>query len=224
MNLSVLNGKLGFCFKICKELGFCLENLAFGTKECFWPLKHFIKALANKGTYPNGYWSKGHTTTNLCNFFESWAEGQDLSGDPLMQLALDTCKDISQCLHKMYELDVWLSRPDAMEIADLGLQFLQGYKRLATQAFASGRALFPHMPKGHCLDHLFWQLKADLEIRDADFFINPLNHSVQINEDWVGKTSRLARRTAPAQVVSRVLERTLNAYYAHWRQEGFIFG
>jgi len=122
----------------------------------------------------------------------------------------------------MYECDVWLNRSDAEVVANAGLGFLEGYKQLALQCFRLGRALFPHMPKGHAMDHIFWSLKADLARRDVQFFLIPLNHSVQVCEDWVGRTSRLARRTGPPQVILRVLQRVLQACYAHWLAEGFI--
>lgn len=109
----------------------------------------------DKGTFPNGQWSKGHVTSNLGRFFESWASEQNLEGDELMTLALETSKKITLCLRKLYESDVWLNRGDAEVVVENGLGFLEGYKRLATLAFRNNVALFPHMPKGHSLDHNF---------------------------------------------------------------------
>ena len=176
----------------------------------------------DKGTFPNGQWSKGHVTSNLGRFFESWASEQNLEGDELMTLALETSKKITLCLRKLYESDVWLNRGDAEVVVENGLGFLEGYKRLATLAFRNNVALFPHMPKGHSLDHIFWGLKADLGRNNLHYFLNPLNHAVQIAEDWVGRTSRLSRRTGPPQVIVRVLQRVLQACYAHWRKAGYL--
>lgn len=181
----------------------------------------------DRGTYPNGYWSKGATTACLGSFFEWWAGQEDLTDDTLMQLALETSKKISKCLRILYRSDVWLSREDAEEVSTLGLEFLQGYGRLATQAFKESRALFPHLPKAHALEHIFYQLRMDLDLHVEGFeqpqhFLSPLNHSVQISEDYVGRTSRLARRTSAIQVVRRVLQRSLQASYKHWRKNGYI--
>lgn len=187
-----------------------------------YSITRLLLGWPDTGTYANGQWSKGHVTTKLCCFFEAWASEQNLEEDDLMRLALETSKRISMCLRKMYECDVWLNRSDAEVVANAGLGFLEGYKQLALQCFRLGRALFPHMPKGHAMDHIFWSLKADLARRDVQFFLNPLNHSVQVCEDWVGRTSRLARRTGPPQVILRVLQRVLQACYAHWLAEGFI--
>ena len=157
------------------------------------------------------------------HFFVAWAEREDLSGDSLMKLALEACQKINRAMRIMYRSDVWLNRNGAQEVSTLGLEFMECYKNLATQAYAAGRALFPHMPKGHSMDHIFFQLKIDLDLQEsAQHFLNPLCHSVQISEDFVGRTSRISRRTAPLQVITRVLQRSLQASYKHWHKEGFI--
>ena len=177
----------------------------------------------DRSTFPNGQWSKGHITTALCSFFQSWASQQDFGDDGLIKLALQTCRNMSACLRLMYGSDVWLDRTCAEQVATLGLAALHGYKELATQSYRSHRAYFPHMPKGHSLDHIFSELKADLvNFPGVQHFLNPLNHSVQISEDWVGKTSRISRKCGPPQVIVRTLERVLKACHAHWRAEGFI--
>ena len=177
----------------------------------------------DRSTFPNGQWSKGHITSHLCSFFESWASEQDFGDHDLMKLALQTCRNMSACLRLMYGSDVWLDRSCAEQVANLGLAGLNGYKELATQSFNSYQPLFPHMPKGHSLDHIFSELKADVvNLPMAQHFLNPLNHSVQVSEDWVGRTSRISRRCGPPQVIVRTLERVLKACYFHWHAEGFI--
>ena len=72
---------------------------------------------------------------------------------------------------------------------------MECYKNLAAQAYTAGRALFPHMPKGHSMEHVFFQLKMDLDLQEcAQHFLNPLGHSVQISESFVGRT-----RGSPAE-------------------------
>ena len=197
----------------------CEESHEYGI---LYSLTQSILGWPDRGTYPNGQWSKGAITTKLCLFFEAWASQQDLGHDPLMALALKACKDINACLRALYCGDVWLSRAEASQISSLGRSFLHGYRQLATQSFMAQRALFPHMPKGHSLDHIFSELMIDLRSEHVLWFPNPLNHAVQISEDWVGRTSRLARRTGPPQVILRVLQRVLQACYAHWHAHGFI--
>lgn len=54
---------------------------------------------------------------------------------------------------------------------------------------------------------------------------NPLNMSTQCDEDFVGRPSRLARRTRPGKTqVKRVLQRYLKGAYQEWVKLGFIKG
>ena len=175
----------------------------------------------DRGCFPNGQWSKGHVTTCLGDFFGDWAAAHvAMSEDELLPLCLEANQSIQQCMRKMYASDIWLCKADARQIADDGLGFLKLYNTLATKSLRAGRALFSHMPKGHACEHNFFALK--LSAMEHDWSLNPLMTSVEIDEDYIGKTSRLARRTSPLQVVKRVLQRTLQASYRHWQDAGFI--
>ena len=197
----------------------CEENKEYAYLHT---ISQSILGWPDKGTYPNGQWSKGSLSTALCRFFEDWATQQEFEDDDLIILALDVCRTINRCLGKMYQCDVWLNRKDAEEVAHGGLRFLHGYRQLATNSFRANRALFPLMPKGHSMDHIFNDLRNDLRCSDVVFFLNPLNHSVQISEDWVGRASRVSRKCGGPQVIVRTLERLLQSCFAHWREHGFI--
>ena len=174
----------------------------------------------SQSEYPNGQWSKGHVTTTLVKFFISWAQREDLNGNELLQLSFEASLEISKCLDLLYGSDVWIPKSDAVKVAQSGMKFLDLYRRLSVKSFQTGRALFSHMPKGHCMDHIFFDVhKASLSKR---YILNPLVCSVQIFEDYIGRCSRLARRTSPQQVVKRVLERALQASYKHWYEGGYI--
>ncbi|CAL1159659.1 unnamed protein product [Cladocopium goreaui] len=173
----------------------------------------------DKGQYPNGYWSKGHTTTTLCTFFESWARHQDFSGDTLMQLSVETCQKMSKAMRIMYESDVFLPRHAAGEVAALGLMTMEWYKKIATQAFREGKALFPHMPKGHSIDHIFHQLQMDVE-SGAEFCLNPLNHSVQVSEDFVGRNAAKQMKHGTSGLtatLANMVAAKRTAALDHWR-------
>lgn len=200
-------------------LSWCAEN---HLPTYLYSLSSSILGWPDRSTFPNGQWSKGHITTNLGKFFESWASEQDLEDDEIMALALQTCKNVSRCFTRMYSCDVFLCREDAEVVATAGQAFLHGYRQLATKCFRAGKALFPLMPKGHSLDHIFCELRADLANSGIEFFLNPLNHAVQISEDWVGRTSRISRRTGPPQAILRTWQRVLEAAYARWHKEGLI--
>lgn len=176
------------------------------------------------GTYPNGYWSKGHVTTTLAGFFEDWAGGQQQfpANHDLLCMCRRTSREISKCLRALYAADVWLSRSQAETIAKAGLAFLAGYQDLAFKAFQDGRALFALMPKGHAMEHIFVAMLDQLSNPRCDYVLSPLCHAVQIDEGWVGVCSRLARRTSPSTVIVRVLQRTLLACMKHWKDRGYL--
>lgn len=177
----------------------------------------------DSSSFPNGQWSKGHLTRSLSDFFMWWAEQHDLSHHRLLAKCKETNLLISHCMKRLYSRDVWLSRNDATFVSTTALQFLEGYSCLATMAYNEDKNLFPHMPKGHSMHHIFYDLKVLLmSSPHAEWFLSPLCHSVQIHEDWVGRCSRLARRVAAGQVVLRVLQRNLQACYKHFREQGYL--
>ena len=55
-----------------------------------------------------------------------------------------------------------------------------------------------------------WLIHAPAE---AEWLRNPLSNSVQLQEDYVGKPSRLSRRVAVPQVHKRVMDRSLISSY-----------
>ena len=186
-------------------------------------LSHISKASLgwpDSSTYPNGQWAKGHVTTALTNFFIDWVTTQDVPNDHLLALTKEAAESISNCLRKLYSSDVWLEKALANSIADDGLRFLNLYRKLSFRSFSAGRALFAHMPKGHAMAHVFYSLKVSAVRHHVSF--SPLTVSVQADEDYIGKVSRLSRRTNATQAIKRVIERSLMASYKHWRSLGFL--
>ncbi len=179
----------------------------------------------DRATYPNGLWSKGHITTTLSKFFSHWCSKTDLSCKPqsdLLILCAEANEHISSCLKQLYESDVWIPVNTARAIALEGLKFLDCHHRLALKAHRQSLAYFIYMPKIHIMDHIFQQMHEDSLLPDVNWVLNPLVLAVQMDEDYVGRTSRLARRAGPLQVVTRVLQRSLQAAYKHWHEAKYI--
>lgn len=181
----------------------------------------------DRSTMPNGQWNKGHVSTALLDFYVAWSSERfadpshvNRDGDDLLRIALEGGQCIQRCLHELYAGDVFLPQNVANAAARDGLSFLECYRQLATRSFRSGRALFPHMPKGHAVEHIFWQMFESSQTSEQ--CLSPLVTAVQVSEDYVGKCSRLARRVSPMTCVQRVLERTLQAAHKHWSKAGWI--
>ena len=97
------------------------------------------------------------------------------------------------------------------------MKFLAGYQQLAKQAFLEGKSLFSYLPKIHIIHHSMLELALAVQVQ-----VNPLAWGVQMEEDFIGKLSRLARRVSPLQVILRVIQRSLQAAHYHWMESGFI--
>ena len=178
----------------------------------------------DRGTYPNALWSKGHVSTSVGYFFHDFCTKHDVAGminGDYLVLCGECIGWMNSCMDSLYKSDAWLLANDAEQIAMNALRFLDGYMRLAKKAFGDGKALFPYMPKAHALHEVFYTLREEAT-SGVSYCLNPLTRAVQVDEDFIGKTSRLARRTAAPQVITRVLQRGLQASFAHWSDAGYI--
>ena len=171
----------------------------------------------DKGSFPNGNWSKGHVTTTLTKFVRWYLTLHDW-GDPLLEKCREASILISDAMHLLYSSDLWLPKTLANDIGMKGRQFLMKYQELASICYHSGRALFIFMPKAHACDHTF----SELATCTAPFAMNPLAHGVQVDEDMVGRVSRVSRRVHPTQVIKRVLERAFHASFAAFVECGYL--
>ena len=77
------------------------------------------------------------------------------------------------------------------------------------------------MPKHHIIHKIAVQL-TDARSRGAPM-LNPMACSVQMDEDFIGRPSRLSRRVTPRGLtMERVLERYLQSTYKHYHDAGFL--
>ena len=184
------------------------------TKESLgWP---------DRSSFPNGQWSKGHITTLLGDFVEDWLSTANLSGSPLLQECFRANAAVGHCMRTLYASDIFLTAEVANDVASSALFFLSQYQKLATDSFNNGQALFAYMPKSHAFAEVFWDVRAAASQPGARWVLSPLTVAVQIDEDYIGKTSRLSRRVSPQQVIRRTLERSLQAAHKHWILNGYI--
>lgn len=109
----------------------------------------------------------------------------------------------------MYVTGFWIPREQGLHLANLLLTFLQGYTKLAKLCLQSGKHRFGLMPKLHYLHHASNRLRV--EAHRSPWVINPMSESVQIQEDYIGRPSRISRRVDIRQLHMRVVERSLIA-------------
>ena len=106
------------------------------------------------------------------------------------------------------------------EIAQHGFDFLKFNTECAYRAHQEGKALFLFMLNLHRLHHIFFDVRD--QGNRAEFTLSPLVHSCQIEEDDIGRPSRITRRTAARTVMIRTIERSLEASYAQMVQCGML--
>lgn len=119
---------------------------------------------------------------------------------------------------KLFAAPLWIPKDQAVSIANKAFTFLNLYMQMASEAAQEGRLLFLLNAKAHMMSHIFrsmlWQ--ADL----SELALNPLTFGVQMEEDVVGKCSRLLRRVSPQAAVQQTLRRWLIAAATAWSNEG----
>ena len=101
------------------------------------------------------------------------------------------------------------------------MNFLEIYYGMAVEMFGRGRQwMYPLYPKAYIYHHLIlqmlWQAKA------CDQSVNPLLYACQMDEDMIGKASRLSRRVNIRLTASRSLDRYLTAAYSAMVDAGVL--
>ena len=119
---------------------------------------------------------------------------------------------MNTAISAMYHEGFFIRWPRALKISKLWLLFLQKYSQAVSIVYRRGLNRFAIIPKLHMLHHGALKLLRESQRAQEDgttWTINPLSESVQMQEDWIGRPSRLSRRVAPRRVHFRVCQRSL---------------
>ena len=116
----------------------------------------------------------------------------------------------------MYKADYWLTAEECDLVGKAGMNYLRCYKQLAVYSRQQGFGWFPLYAKNHMMHH---QFQTVLEHgRKHGFAANPIASSVQMDEDAVGKTSRLSRRVSPKTPALSTIGRYLIGVRQVWKK------
>ena len=119
----------------------------------------------------------------------------------------------NSCMRGLYSSGVWLRPNFARSLAMQGLTFLRLYSQLALAAFQQRVRRFALIPKLHYFHHLMVDL---LEQSAGPWSLNPLVYSVQQQEDYIGRPSRVSRRVSAKSHAIRTVQRVLLAMFAEF--------
>lgn len=110
---------------------------------------------------------------------------------------------LAQYIHVVARADVLMSPDEAQAAHHTGSQFVRWYLHCAWLFAAKGQTLFKTRPKLHYFWHVCQQLGPSASR------LNPNVHSCFMDEDMVGRVSRVASRTHRRTTALRSLERFL---------------
>ena len=171
---------------------------------------------------PTGGWHKGNLTSLFCRWFQALYEERwdDIDREGLVDLSGQAVTHLNSFLRLLYTSDVFIQRERGLRIAEHCRAFLALYQKLATEAFKLGKPLFPLLPKAHALDHQQYELFRSIE--RCGFAISPMIAGCQMDEDFIGRPSRISRKVSPRQASGRTCERYLIAAKAAWVKAGML--
>ena len=176
----------------------------------------------SSSVFPNGNWSKGGLTQVLMEFVEDILcnNPADYAHDYQLTKAGQAAKAINEFFRILYGSEAWLTPDVAMLCGELVLRFLRRYADLAADAHRNGQAFWALYPKMHILQHTGVTLLKFA--KECSWIPNPLLFSVQCDEDYVGRPSRLSRRVSAKLCVQRVIERHLQRAYSEYIACGYL--
>ena len=168
----------------------------------------------------NGYWNKGALTTVLMLWLEHMLGALGLNEGSIFWKALLACRHVNNFFRCLYHCDAFLNADQCAYAAQAGRGFLIMYVDLATACHEARRSLYPLIPKIHFLDHFMVRLHWDGVTHGISE--NPLMCAVQMDEDIVGKLSRLSRRVSIRLQIRRTFDRYLMACHGAFENAQWI--
>ena len=117
---------------------------------------------------------------------------------------------INQALGTLYRSGFWLKKQKAAYVGKCFFAFLGHYSICSNITLRNGKRRFAMTPKHHMMAHSAFDL-LDLSSK-VEWVPNPIAHTNQVQEDFIGKPSRLSRRVSTRSLHSSVLLRSLVIY------------
>lgn len=169
--------------------------------------------------YPSGTWHKGDLSTSLMLWVESRFHLEGWQNDPALSLAGQAAEAINKFISNLYHGPAFLPATEAKVTAEYGMRFLRRYNTLAIRAHNSDQRRWLVMPKAHALHHLIIEL---LNNSQRGACLNLLCTSVQQDEDYIGRGSRLSRHVSTARCAERVVSRHLQSLKSKFVACGYL--
>ena len=175
-------------------------------------LRSFTKRFFNMQTLVSAPWSnsKGSDTVLLLqwlvftlklNIQSPVVAGYDLLLQQMLQVC-QSCLDLKMVHHHK----LWMDRPCAKKFYVAVMTLLRGYVVLGRRSLDLGIRGFIQKPKHHALHHIALEVRYRL-VQGDTLIANPQMTACEMNEDFMGRISRLSRRVGFRLVDLRVAQR-----------------
>ena len=135
---------------------------------------------------------------------------------PLLDELLQVCQSTIG-INILHHHGLWLERDCATTLYVHMMTCLRGYAVLGRRAMTLHVRAFIQKPKHHALHHIAFALKRQLKT-SASLILSPQAFSNDVNEDYVGRISRLSRRVSIRLCDLRVCQRLFLKIAALLRQ------
>lgn len=162
-------------------------------------LQSFTKSFFNMKNMMSAPWasSKASDTRLLLKwlvwFLRLNLKSPSVSGfDQHLKHMLEVCESTLD-INLTHHHGLWLERACAQRLYTSMMTCLRGYAYLGTAAIRYGIRSFIQKPKQHALHHVAHKLKKQL-LKGATLVCSPQTFACDVNEDFIGRISRLSRR------------------------------
>ena len=166
---------------------------------------HFLKAKAFP--YLGGKGADVTLVLMFLDFFSRLSLISPKAGDETILSAMhQLVQGTLNFLGVMHSHDLWLPHGCTGYMAKQGLTALRAYAYCAKFSMQINKRLFCMRPKFHYWAHTVFELKHAFERGQRDT-LNPRIWNCEMNEDMIGRISRISRHVSPRLTVLRTLQR-----------------
>lgn len=175
----------------------------------------------NDATGAMGHWHKGALTSNFMLWLVDFLGTLPRDPDGYSMKCRAVTYRMNAMFSVLYRSGAFLTEEQAAFVATQGLAFLDCYATMAAAMFNAGRQhLYPLYPKLHMFHHIM--ITVQRQGSTAKVAVNPTMWGCQMDEDTVGRASRLSRRVNIRLVAQRSLERYLVAAFTAFTKAGLL--
>ena len=173
-----------------------------------------------RADYPQGSWYKASITTTFMKYLEHTLCTGNFAHEPMLVKAGEAASAMNAFFRDLLA-EVFIPPAAAIPMAESGLRFLRRFAWLSAHALKLQKALWLLTPKAHVLHHLLLD-DTLIPAKQGKPPLSILCHSVQQDEDFTGRPSRLSRKVEPRQASLRCIQRHLESAYSEFVKAGYI--